>query len=95
MVRRGGEVALEQSRVPIGWIFGLLSAAGGALILSVTVGLYAGRIETKALAASDRAAAAEKEAASATDFMHSIDRRLSRIEGALGVRSERGPERRK
>lgn len=81
------EISLgAKTHVPIGWIFALFGCSGTAVAIAITAGLYAGRIETRAAAAESVVNEIKTSAANRDSVLRIIDERLSRIEGALGVR---------
>lgn len=70
----------------MGWVFLLLSCSGSALLIAVGVGVYAGRVEGQANAAQVAITELKSSQNSNDSVLRVIDERLSRIEGALGVR---------
>lgn len=91
--------AIEKTRIPLGWVFVLLSCSGSALLIAVGVGIYAGRVEGQVSSAQSAITEIKGSQSSNDSVLRVIDERLSRIEGALGVHTGRsltpGGERRK
>lgn len=77
-MHNGGPVMDDKTKVPIGWMFLILSASGTALMLAMSMAFWLGKVEI-------RVSAAEVNASESSQYMRSIDQRLSHIEGALGV----------
>jgi hypothetical protein len=73
----------DKTTVPIGWVFALLSAAGGGLIASVSVVLYFSSINNTAQGAYRIANDAQSTTHEISDKLTQINERLSRIEGAI------------
>lgn len=73
----------DETKVPLKWVFALLSCSGGALILAMSAMVWlsdvANTAETAAVMGDKHEAKFEKM----YDALLSIDRRLSNIEGAL------------
>ena len=67
----------DKTKVPIGWMFLLLSASGTALATSMAAAFWLGKVE-------NRVSANETVTEDATKYLRSIDQRLSWIEGRLG-----------
>lgn len=79
---------LDETRVPLKWVLALLVGATGSLGGFVAIGVWAGSIESKAVGATESVERLEKK----VDVINQIDRRLSRIEGALGIPKDRFKE---
>lgn len=75
----------EDTKVPIRWVFVLLSMSGSALILAMAVGIWSSKIEAKSDALEDKFKSSEIQSNQSNNLLYSIDRRLSRIEGKLGI----------
>lgn len=75
----------EDTKVPIRWVFILLSMSGSALILAMSVGVWSSKIEAKSVALEDKIKTSEIQSNQSNNLLYSIDRRLSRIEGKLGI----------
>lgn len=71
----------NETRVPLGWVLALLVGATGSLGGFVALGVWAGTIESQAMIANASVEKLEKR----VEVIHQIDKRLSRIEGALGL----------
>lgn len=79
----------EQTQVPLKWVFILLSCSGSALILAMTVGLWVSKMEIKLQAAETQINKSGANEDKFQDYLVSIDQRLSRIEGRLGIPAKR------
>ena len=78
----------DETKIPIRWLFVLLSASGAGLMLAQTIGAWQSKIEAK-IEINDVTTKQLKESGDELNkTLQSIDRRLSRIEGAMGIRRE-------
>lgn len=71
----------EDTRIPLKWVITLLSLSGSGLIVAMSIGIWVSKIEAKTSAQDDKIKAVESKSA----ILESIDRRLSRIEGKMGI----------
>jgi hypothetical protein len=86
----------ENVTMPVAWGIGLIVACSGALVVIVSAALYVARIDGRAEAAHAKAdgnsASIESISGNIETILlntQSMDRRLSRIEGALNQKKER------
>lgn len=73
----------DETRVPLKWVFLLMSASGSALLVAVSVGIYAAKVEGKADFAALRITALESEKHEELTYLRRIEERLSRMEGKM------------
>jgi hypothetical protein len=85
MEKRHPSVQLNHATIPIRWAFILLSASGSGLILAMAVGIWSAKIETRLQAAETRIEKRDSSSQDSDKTLVSIDERLSRIEGSLGI----------
>lgn len=81
MLRNAADVITEETKVPMKWVFVLLSCSGAAIMTAVSVGMYVSTVEGKAMAAQVAANKSE-------EYLKTIDQRLSRIEGRLNIQGK-------
>jgi len=77
----------DETRVPIRWVFALLSCSGAALILAMSAMIWLADVANTAENAAVGAAKNDAKTEKYYDALISIDRRLSNIEGALKASS--------
>lgn len=73
----------DETGIPLKWVFALLGGASIFIASAVTVGMYMGSLESKASTNEKRIEKLEQD----VEAISLIDRRLARIEGALGVKA--------
>lgn len=71
----------DETRVPLKWVLALLAGATGSLGGFVAIGVWAGGVESRANTTEATVTKLEEK----VEVIHQIDKRLSRIEGALGL----------
>ena len=76
----------DQTKVPIRWVFALLSSSGAALILAMSSIFWLSGVANTAENAKDGSTKNEIKLDKTVEALQSIDRRLANIEGALGVK---------
>lgn len=85
---------IEKERIPIGWVFTLLSTSGTGLIVAISCVIYISNIKATADVAASTAVEAKKSSEVFMDGMSAkidridertrvMDSRLSRIEGSI------------
>lgn len=72
----------DDSNVPLKWVFALLAGCSVFIGTAVSAGIYFGARDAKAEGLVERVTKLE----ASVDAMSLVDRRLARIEGALGVK---------
>jgi H2-forming N5,N10-methylenetetrahydromethanopterin dehydrogenase-like enzyme len=75
----------EGTRVPLRWFLILLGCNGTALALAMTVGIWVSKVEVKLEATEHQANRTENLVEKISDSLFTIDQRLSRIEGEMGI----------
>lgn len=71
----------EETGVPLRWVFGLLIGCATFTSIAVGTGMYFGTRDARADGLVERVTKLEQ----AIDAISVVDRRLARIEGALGI----------
>ena len=78
----------DETRVPIKWVFILLSASGSALITTTVLVLWFSNVAASAADAKEKNGEQDVKIDKQLELMHSIDKRLSNIEGALHIKAK-------
>lgn len=73
----------DETKIPLRWVFLLLSASGSGLIAATAVAVYAARIESRVEFATIRVDALESKDDRVLAYLQRIEERLSRMEGKL------------
>lgn len=73
----------DETKIPLKWAFALLTGASLFVGSAVGLGMYFGSRDAEGAALAERVAKLEQEIPTIT----LVDRRLARIEGALGVKA--------
>ena len=76
----------EKTKIPLTWIFTLIGVAGSGLVFVVTAAMWLSKLEAKADGHEKVIAEMKSRGTHQEDILNSIDRRLSRIEGALKIK---------
>lgn len=77
----------DETKVPLKWVFALLSCSGGALILAMSAMVWLSDVANTADAAASVGDKHEAKFEKMYDALISIDRRLANIEGALSAKT--------
>lgn len=78
-------VISSTTRVPIKWVFALLTSSGTALIVAMSAMLWLSGVANTASNAENNVMKVELKQEKLLETLQNIDRRLSNIEGALSV----------
>lgn len=86
----GNSIISDKTNVPIAWLFSLVALSAIVIASTVSVSLYVSKIENKTISNEEQVKSISADVGQLMKDIYlqqrEIDRRLSRIEGKLGVK---------